>query len=658
MLLISQSLMALCTTARAYWRAEMNRIFFSADYRRAGLFAVGAIWLSMIVLLQVVPRLYPPVADLPNVASLLGYNIPLAYALIVGVTLVAGLSVGFMARWEPEEGREQATATVSAPPGRGRRSLELLAIAAAVAVLYWPSALARFGPHIEDHYFLATLWRIVCGQVPYTDFEFLYGPLMIGLPAGWASISGFSMTGYYTLYLVMQAVFYLIVALILQRNLPVAWQRYLAFLTLFAFTFDNLLGLNWIAWRYFTAALVILVVAANPTCRLRGLTAGALIGLQAAYSHEYGMVALLSVAVMYGVMLFQPERWRPLSAGLIAAVTAVAVWASVSWLLVGHGFADYIESLRHVSAVSAAMGLGQFAFGWSLNSLALFLVLASALVLFTGSLAGLGRRPVSRGDLHLIGATVFAAIALRIVLQRADFIHLAAAFVPLMLVLMLNQPRSLLAVRPAVRQVALAAIAVAAVTQAAGHLHHGRWVMFSQARGLLHEIQGRPVVGGMVSRAPSIYRERSVTHPDIVALAAGLAEPNMSGRPVLFYGSTWSASALTGACPQGYSFYDILYSDERRPLAGTLADHKDLVVVMRQGDHARLFEGAPPEPAPPLSGLLRVLTWTSSAHFPQTSLENEIEYSLWAEALGEVLATEFALFATIGKFVLLERPVQ
>lgn len=636
----------------------MNRISMSAGSRRAGLISVGVIWLSMVVLLQVVPRLYPPPAGLPNVASMLGYNIPLAHALIVAVTVIAGLALGFMARWEPGQRQAQAAPAAAAPPGWGRRGLELLAVTAAVAVLYWPSALARFGPHIEDQYFLATLWRIVCGQQPYTDFEFLYGPLMIGLPAGWASVTGFSMTGYYTLYLAMQAVFYLIVAMILQRNLATAWQRYLVFLAIFAFTFDNLLGLNWIAWRYFTAVLVILVVAANPACRVRGLMAGVLIGLQAAYSYEYGIAALLTAAVMYGVMLFQPEWWRAVSAGLIAAATAVAVWAGASWLVVGSGFADYIESLLHVSAVSAALGLGQFSFGWSLHSLALFLVLASALVLFTGSLAGLGRRPVSRGDLHVIGATVFAVIALRIVLQRADFLHLAAAFVPLMFVLMLNQPRSLLAVRPAVRRVALAAIAVAAVTQAAGHLHHGRWVMFSQARGLLHEIQGRPVVGEMVSRNPSVYRERSAADPDIVALAARLASADMTDRPVLFYGDTWSCALLTGVCPEGYSFYDILYSDGRRPLAETLAARKDLVVVMRQNVFARLFDGAPPDPPAPLPGLLRVLTWTSSAHFPQTSLENEIEFKLWAEALGGGLSAAFSPLATIGDFVLLERPAQ
>ncbi|HKK29915.1 MAG TPA: hypothetical protein VKA18_05910 [Alphaproteobacteria bacterium] len=526
-------------------------------------------------------------------------------------------------------------------------------------MLYWPAATARFGMHIEDTYFLSALWRMACGQEPYADFEFLYGPLMVGLADRWMSADGFSATAYYTYYMAVQVAFYVTLIWILQRYIQSKWWRYLSFAIVFIFTFDILFGLNWIAARYFGVVLAILLVAASPNSIARALGVGSVIGLQAAMSYEYGIAALVAALAMYGVLLFYRDRGRAVVCAATALTAATAVWALVSFALLGPGFGAYLEATLHISTVSSALGLGQFAFYWSVHTLALFLFLSCIIALFSGSLRQLGRRPVTEGDLQLIGGCVFLVIGLRISLQRADFLHFAVAFVPLILMWLLGQPRSLLAFWPRLRGVAMGAILIATIAHAAGYTHYGAGILFAQARGISHEIKGLATVGEMASRVPSIHEERSKADPRIAGLAARLAAPDLVDRPVLFYQSSWDMAVSTGVCPKGYAFYDILYGDALYPHFRTAQENPDLIVVMEEKDYERLLAGPPVQAeSPALQGRVRVLNWLNSSHYRQGWYENEVESRMWQEALGNELMQAFRVRERLDRVLLLERIVE
>jgi hypothetical protein len=156
-----------------------------------------------------------------------------------------------------------------------------------VAFIYWPAFLARYGSYIEDQYFMNVLLRMQSGQIPYRDFEFLYGPLMIYLGHYWINIVGYSLQSYYSLLVCLQVSFFIIALLLFQYHIRDFRERYLAFLLFALFSFDSLLGLNYIGWRIMFSILAIMVVSAKPHNVLYGLIAGGLVAIQLAYSYEY-----------------------------------------------------------------------------------------------------------------------------------------------------------------------------------------------------------------------------------------------------------------------------------------------------------------------------------------------------------------------------------
>jgi len=612
----------------------------------------GFAWVGFVAILSVVPWLFPPPADLPNTASMQGYNISLAYLLTMGWVLFSVLLFGIFGN--PE--RSVAVPLSSRGPSASMRWAEVIVVACAVALFYWPAALARFGPHVEDTYFLAALWRMACGQVPYTDFEFLYGPAMIHIPGWWQRFAGFSMQSYYTVLMVLQVTLFIVIVCILQKFIPRFRTRLLAFLVLLPFFLDILFGLNWIAWRYFATVIVILMLAKYPRVHSAAFVAGLISGLAAAYSYEYGIAALLSGLAILITLLFQPKRLPVLINLLILIVASIVVWGLTVYALTGVNFSTYISSTLHIAKSASALGLGQFAFRWTLHSLALFFLLAAIAVMGGRSFRKLGRTSVYEGDLQLIGAAVFALVALKIAFQRADHLHLVVPFVPLILVLLLNRPRNLMVASPALKKAMVGAIVICSFAHTVGDIPLGRNVTFGVARGLLHEVTDRSVVGGFDSRQTGIHGERSEAKSRIVDIAARLNAPDLRDRPVMFYGGIWNLGAEVGVCPVGYSFYDILYSDERAPLVNTVLTTADLLIVMRERDYDRMFDGIAPDTTGKEAGIVKhVSRMIGSIHFTETRLETDIEYNLWKHHLGNELTRTHRIKERFAGVVLLEK---
>ena len=605
----------------------------SADLILAAI-AAGLL-LSFALALQYVPRLYPPDPNLPSTAAILGYNISLAYWKFLALLGAGGLLVSLAGMRSKAVPPDTAHHSRRAKPRGWLLWLERFGMVGLVTVLYWPGALARFGPHIEADYFINVLWRMVCGQAPYTDFEFLYGPLMLGLAEAWISVTGYSMESYYTYYFLLQLLFFGTLLLVLQAYIRTPWKRYCALLVLLPFAFDSLLGLNWMAWRYFLAPLAILTAAAKPGSIRYGLMAGAMVGVQLAVSHEYGIAALVSVLAIYGMNLFYPHRWAAIRAGAAAVALSIAVWAALAWAATGSGFGDYLGMMAEVSARSGRLGIGQFAFHWTIHSAALFAVLCCVVACFSGSLRQLGKTPLAAGDLHLIGASVFLAATMRIALQRPDFYHMAIPFLPLMLAVLINQPRSLLWQSRTLQSLTVTAVVVAAVAHTAGHSHIARWQLQNQARGIVHELQNRPTAGPIVARGQSILTEHYQNNPDLAAVAERLTEPDLNDRPVFFYYNAWAWPARTGICPAGYSFYDLLYATDRAPHSAMLDKNPNMVVVMHRRDYNQLWGANPPVAEKrAFTDNRKVLNWVSSPNYAQGSFENRIEYFMWANSIG------------------------
>lgn len=609
------------------------------------------------IAMGVLPWWLPPPSDLPNVASLLGYNTSVAYAaVLVWTVIVALLALAFW-RVAPERDTQAAR-----HPSAGRLWTERALVALGVLVAYWPAALARFGDHIEDSYFLASLWRMACGQRPYADFEFLYGPLMLWPTWGLQQVAGYSMVSYYAVYTLSQLVVFLGIVLLLQRYIPHGGRRFLAFLALVPFAFDVLLGLNWIALRYALAVPVILIVAGQPRSCRAAVAAGLLIAVMFGYSWEYALAALFAgLGIQVAALLnarAADDRIAALRAGLLSAAMLIAVSLSVGAAVLattsGVGLVDYLASVRQVATFAADRGLGQFAFYWTPHAAALFALLALVVLALGGGARRIGSVPAAVGDYDLVGGAVFAAAALKIGLQRADYLHMAVPFVPLIVMLLIARPRLLAGMTRPVRQLVGVAIAVAAVSQLVGNYPLGRWVMLSNLRGLAHIVEGRPTVGPLAARGYSIEAERSEVEDDVAMLAARLAEPDLASAPVLFYSSLWDMPHHVGVCPTGYAFYDLLYSNDIAPLSEAVRQPGQLVVI-DAADLVQLQSGEAPVPDQNLNAAQRLASRIASAHPAQSRLETRYEYAMWKAALGDRLLTDFEEIDRLGPFAILRR---
>jgi hypothetical protein len=340
---------------------------------------------------------------------------------------------------------------------------------------------------------------------------------------------------------------------------------------------------------------------------------------------------------------------------LLMAGTMLAVGLGVLFWATGGFFADYVEATKHVSATALSLGLGQFAFHWTGHSLALFFVLFAVIAAGAGAISQIRLIPPNRTDLMLVGSAIFALAALKIALQRADYLHLAVPFLPLVFVLLMNKPTRVFTFSQPVKTAIFVALVVASVAHAFGHAPLGRWVVVSMARGLYHEVSGRDIAGPVEARRHSIQAERSEHQPHVTELARHLALPALRDRPVLYYYKEWDMTLDAGTCAAGYSFYDLLYSDARRPLAQT-ALVPGLVVVINKTDYQKLFHGSFPSLQPRKDSVLtRIARWTSSNHAGQSALEQDAEWDMWKGALGDHLIGNFHVLAELGGFVLLER---
>ncbi len=630
------------------------------DVRRS-LIAAVIVLAGYVFLLAVFPYWVPPDPTLPNVAAQSGYNIGVAYNAAFIWTVISFFAVVFIARDQSVvAGASVASGVKPGSDGQftpNMRRLEILAVFGVFSLAYFPLFLARYGDFIEDKYFLSTLARMVCGDEPYGDFEFLYGPLMIYPAHYWVSLFGFSFASYYAFLALLQGSLFAAVIATLQRYLPGWKMRYLVFLLLIPPLFDVILGLNYIGWRRMLPVFAIMMVAARPL-DLRAIGAAAVIlGMEIAYSLEYGLAGLAACGAIYAIMLLPSgERMDVVRKGVGLAALSVVTGIVFIALTTGSGFSDYILATRHILAEASSKGLGAFRFYWTVHSLSLFALLALTIVIIAPHARALLKGKADEGDRLLIGGLIFALLGLKIGFQRADIWHMATPFLALSVAFLVMPSSRIFIIPPALRRIAIGLIAVASISTAVGYLPMGMYYGGGLLSGAADVLTGKATGEPVQSRRGSVQSERTVPNGDFVRLAAYLAAPERYERPVMFYKDRGMLSHHLGVCPIGYSFYDLMYSDKRKPLRKTLAANQDALVIMPNSTYRRLF-GV--EAFVPQKRKLRLReklgVYIATVHYFQSPMENEIEYQMWKDNLGDDLVRDYELDAQFGSTIVLSR---
>lgn len=590
-----------------------------------------------------------------------GYDGAKAYACALAWSLVSLGALALLARGPAAPAADGGQAAVAPFLSRRAAWIERGVVFAVFAGLYFPPFLARNGPYVEDGYFLAVLARMRAGQVPYADFEFLYGPLMIVPLSAWTAVAGLSLKSYYAFVAVVEGLQFAALMALLQRFVPDRRRRWAVFLLLTPLLFNTLLGLNWNALRRLVPVFAFAILLGGRRTRPRVLAAGALIGLHLAYSHDYAVACLLAASGTLAVMAFRGEGRAALLDGVLVCATAAAAWLAASVATMGAAFPVYVDSTRTMLA-QFSHGAASFRFAWTVLSLALFATLALACAAVGPGLLRRGREPLSAGDRMLLASVLYALVTLRSGLNRADFWHLAAAFVPLVVTGLLPARYSAFEPGRAWRKAFTATVAVASLGYLVGSAPSLSYYAQGLAGGARDCLAGLPAgpIPPARTRGPALFAERTRPDPDLVAMAQYLADPARAAAPVLFYGACWQLPPQIGVVRTDYLVDDFMYLDVLRPTAAFLARHPDTVVVMTRPAYGRLFGLIGPDDFPesddPSSrtATKRLGAWLASVHFEGIEHERRLKDRFWRARAGEAVRARWALAAEFGPWVVLE----
>ena len=597
-----------------------------------------------------------------SAAAVQGYRLISAWLLVIGWSMAVVTVAWVLRRWLRAgagiEGVEPKKPESVTPTARGG-ALECGIAFALVFLAYCPVFLARSGPFVEDHIFLGVLHRIEAGQQPYRDFEFLYGPLMYWIADAWSRIFGYSMLAYYWLIAILQASQVALLTAVFRRFIPDRRQRYLALALFLPFVVDTLLGLNWIGWRRLLPIFGMLLIALDGPGRRR-LFGAVLLGVSMSYSQEQGLAAVIAVT---GVEFLLGKGWRRIRRAATTILVVMTTWGIIAVAITQDDFLIYLESTT-VLATRFAMGEAGFPFGWTLNSIALF-ILASICLVILGRDGGRSRdQTPGAGDRFFVAALLFFLVVIQSGLNRCDLWHLNAAFLPLILAWLLPLPTAIFGLGGWARRTAKLVIMVAALTYLAGLLPSGSYVVRGWFAGLEDTVSAGTENDhrDVVTRGHALELERAHPDPDVVGLAVYLGSPERRDRPVYFYGNRWSLGKQIGVAKRDFLNDDFIYDEIRgRQLAKKISSDIDSLVVMHEIDYDRLFGELPIDSIPeyelfhPPSTAKRVLGFLSSVHWRELRTEMRMKNARWRRTVGEMLTRTMRREAVFGRNVVLSR---
>jgi hypothetical protein len=164
------------------------------------------------------------------------------------------------------------------------------------------------------------------------------------------------------------------------------------------------------------------------------------------------------------------------------------------------------------------------------------------------------------------------------------------------------------------------------------------------------------------TRQPSIEFERSHPDPDVVATAAYVATGGRQGRPVFFYGRTWSYDKRIGIVKATYPNDDFLleesWGDNYRH---RLEERPDALIIIETNEFQRLFgltdrrENTGPRDYYEATFMKNLSGWLSTVHYQATPLELKVKERRWEETIGAFVQKHYTALHQFGFFTVLER---
>lgn len=532
---------------------------------------------------------------------------------------------------------------------------ELAAVFLVFSLAYFPIFLARHGPYMEDQYFLVALQRMACGQLPYADFEFLYGPLMIYPLWGWCQLFGTSMVSYFSFLALIEGLQFTILMALLQYFIPDRKKRYCVFLLLLPFLFNTLLGLNYNGLRRLLPVIALLLLAIRPYDRKANIGCAILIGFQLGYSHEYAIATVFAVSGVYAFAFLRGDRAESIRSFATILTLAIAVWGATLLLVVGDTLSAYAASVNEVVGMMSR-GHAGFKFYWTANSLALFSLLTIVAAVIGRGIMKPRVTEFTAGDRFLLGAVLYALVMLKSGLTRADLWHLNAGFLALLVALLLSLPSNLFLFSGIGRKVTQPLIVLVSLTYLVGIAPTGSLYAESYLRGMVDTIGNRYSKIEFDTRSPSFEVERTEPRRDLIELGEYLAAPERAHRPVLFYGRAWVVAPLVGVCAQDYKQDDLMYSEFRMPESVFLNKNPDALIVIRKRDYELLYDLTDVDTL--IAG--RVMTptkqlgrWLSTVHYDAANTESLLQDEARTRMTGVQLPLNYKKAEQFGRHIVL-----
>ncbi|MDX1744438.1 MAG: hypothetical protein R3324_00745, partial [Halobacteriales archaeon] len=502
--------------------------------------------LGFVVLVGYVPTLFPVPPDVTSAATALGYNPSVAFFLAAGWSLVTGVVAYALAGAGHDRQRfETGPRAGSVEIGLGTvRPRAVILVAAVVALLYCPPFLARYGPYIEDNILLTVQHRMLGGQRPFVDFEFLYGPLMAYSAHGWTKLFGFSLTSFYGYLATLEVLLFSSLTVLVHLFVRDRAMRWFSLAALGILVFNTLMGPNWSGSRKLLGVAAVVVLCVRPLDIRYAIAAGVLTGLQLAYSHDFGVAALASVTAVYGFLGMHGRDVTAVRRAALTLAVGVGTWFACSSVLAGPGFESYIAEVLYLGRRFSS-GEAGFRFRWTVNSLAIFALIGLACaVVGRGLRIGKGR-PTAR-DCLLVGGLAFALVMLKSGLNRSDMWHLDAGILLLVLAFLPRDGRRVFRLDGGVKTVATIIVGAVVTTYAFGLLPTGSFYASGWMGGLGDVVTGVPntspasAADRIGAEALLVEPERSHPDTDLLDLSRYLAAPQRRDRPVFFYASTYA----------------------------------------------------------------------------------------------------------------------
>lgn len=372
----------------------------------------------------VAPYLIPSSSPLLSASSLSGFNNTMAYAAYVVFSCATAAA---LVRWSRPSSRGLPIAVDG--PLFLKPTLEVVAIMAAQAALFGAVQVVKGFVLAEALYFEDAAYRVTAGAVPFVDFNFFYGPLMLYPTVFLAGIGSVEAAYAITFVATWVAGLYFLYCVIGQfahdRWARTAWFGFFAF-----GLFSPILGLNYTFMR-FTLPLLAVMAAwrAHRSARTsQYAVAATLMALALLCSPDMGLVAAAGAGIVGLCAVWTAPaaaRGRVLVRFCLLGAAALLVSAG-ALLLIDGTTGPLVAYLRPIATFSA--GAWNTPIDPSLPVLTLLGLTLFVLVQFAGAWR--------RGDVAPHWPLVAGYVVVLLAMQRASFgkadvIHVAYSGLPI-----------------------------------------------------------------------------------------------------------------------------------------------------------------------------------------------------------------------------------